>query len=71
MKLNRDDVIENFRDAVLFALDQCAAETFRGAKLPAQPGATDAELPALFKAIDDQAEALAARYGVELVEEAR
>ena len=64
--LNRDDTREVFRLAVLEALDQAARLTFDPARNDA--GATDADLPRLFKAIDAQVEVLAERYQTILVD---
>ena len=61
--LNRDAVTDAFREAVLEALDTTAKEIFFDAKF----GATDADLPRIFKAIDAQIETLCERYGVVLV----
>jgi hypothetical protein len=69
MKRNRTEVLDNFRQAILFALDDQARRNFRGAKLPPQPGAVDDDLPALFQPLDAHVETLAARYGVELTDE--
>jgi hypothetical protein len=63
-------VQEAFRLAILKALDETAAEIFEGFKsLPKRAqGATDAELPELFRAIDAQTNRLCGRYGVVLVD---
>ena len=62
--------LETVRDAfhlrVLEALDLAARETFNPARNDA--GATDADLPRLFRAIDEQVSILADRYGVILRE---
>lgn len=58
---------EAFREAILKALDDTAAELFRGAPtMGRDPGATDSDLPALFAAIDSHALKLAERYGVQV-----
>ena len=65
MTLDRESTIETFRQMVLEALDRAAHETFKPSRNDA--GATDADLPRLFKAIDAQVEALADRYDVVLI----
>lgn len=60
--LKRDDVIEAFRTGLLAALDDIAADAF-GLVGVHHAGATDADLPELFAAIDAHADRLAARYG--------
>lgn len=60
MMLNRDRVLKTFRDHVLNAFDQAAHQTFKPGRNDA--GSIDADLPRLFKAIDDQVEVLALRY---------
>lgn len=62
--MNRDYVQAVFRAKVLEALDAAANETFKPARNDS--GAADADLPRLFKAIDEQVEVLAKRYGVTL-----
>lgn len=67
---NLQDIKDIFRDKVLHALDSAANETFmpvlhaRGKSLRNDSGATDTDLPRLFKAIDEQVEVLAKRYDV-------
>ncbi len=61
---DRDYALEVFRNRVLSALDEAAREIFNPPRNDA--GATDADLPRLFKAIDAQVEALADRYRVVL-----
>ena len=63
--INRERVQEEFRAAVLSALDTAARATFNPPRNDA--GASDADLPRLFKAIDAQIEALADRYDFALV----
>lgn len=72
----RKEVVEAFRDAVLAALDQTALEQFGELEAfqyfaKSGAGSWDQDLPALFKAIDRQAEVLADRYYVVLVEPAK
>lgn len=65
--LSREAFCEAARAAVLKALDTWAKET--GMPLPAgQEGATDADLPALFAAIDAQVDRLIARASVVLLD---
>lgn len=70
--LDRETIIETFRLCVLAALDTAANETFGAAGLVHRndSGATDADLPRLFKAIDAQVDVLAERYGAVLVKPA-
>ena len=65
VQLDRETTLETFRDAVLRALDDAARQTFNPPRNDA--GATDADLPRLFAAIDAQVEALAERYRCALV----
>lgn len=67
--LDREMIVEPFRQKVLAALDAAANETFGQLGLVHRndSGATDADLPRLFKALDAQIDVLAARYGVVLV----
>jgi hypothetical protein len=65
MTYDKELATEIFRNAVLAALDEAAAQIF-GISIPARNsgvGATDADLPALFKTIDAQLERLSVRYG--------
>jgi len=68
-----DDIIAEFRNRVLLALDQAARDTFRDLyhfDMPiGQEGAIDADLPELFKAIDAQVARVAKRLGVILEKE--
>jgi hypothetical protein len=59
---------ESFRRHVLDALDAAARETFNPSRNDA--GASDADLPRLFKAIDAQIEVLAERYCIKLIDAA-
>jgi hypothetical protein len=68
--MNKDDVRDTFRDGLLAALDLLAREVF-GALPAAQgraPGASDADLPALFADIDRHVDRLCERYDVVLVD---
>jgi hypothetical protein len=56
------DVREAFRLAVLDALDTTARRALHADGVHA-PGASDGDLPALFRAIDAHADILTARYG--------
>jgi hypothetical protein len=69
--LDRDTTLEPFRQAVLEALDKTAREVFAHFPLAARndTGATDADLPELFKGIDAQVERLCQRYNAIMVEE--
>lgn len=58
-----DHVREAFRLAVLTALDAMASRALRVTGVHS-PGASDDDLPGLFRAIDAQADRLAVRYGV-------
>jgi hypothetical protein len=59
MLFDRNATIDAFRAAVLNALDKTAAELFNEPQ-----GATDSDLPSLFRAIDAQTENLARRFGI-------
>jgi hypothetical protein len=62
----RDDARDVFRAALLLALDEAARSAFSA---PGRaPGASDADLPRLFRALDEQVETLAERYGIALVD---
>lgn len=66
-KLNFDVAQSKFRDAVLDALDEAAADVFSEYIPPwqaTQAGADDGDLPELFKTIDDHLVKLAERFGV-------
>ena len=66
MTYDKDLATEIFRNAVLEAMDTAAAEIFgHHAKL----GATDGDLPRLFKAIDAQLDVLSERFGHALYED--
>lgn len=69
--MNREALIEHFRLGLLKKLDKLA--TGSGMQIPVQfestPGATDADLPDLFKAIDAHVMKLVERYEVMLLEE--
>lgn len=62
--MNRDDTRDIFHMIVLEAFDKAANQTFK--PLRNDSGATDDDLPRLFKAIDKQVEVLAKRYGITL-----
>ena len=67
MIFDRDATQNAFRDAVLKAFDEIARELF-GNAIPAKypgDGATDADLPRLFKAVYAQVDVLAQRFGIE------
>lgn len=72
-KTNRYDNLEIIRHKVLAALDDGVREIYANVAgrppLTNTPGATDADLPELFKAIDRQADRALARLGIELDEE--
>jgi hypothetical protein len=55
---NQDDAQDTFRRAVLAAMDDAAREIFGGQVL----GATDADLPHFFPALDAQLERLSQRF---------
>jgi hypothetical protein len=63
---DREQVTDIFRQRVLEALDEAARETFDPPGNRA--GATDADLPRLFTAIDAQIDVLAERFGDILIE---
>lgn len=65
-QMNRDYVRDVFREAVLKGLDLATRQTFDPPQTNA--GATDADLPRLFKAIDAQVDRLADRFGVILTD---
>lgn len=67
--LNRETVTETFRQAVLAALDETAATVFRRATGVHDAGASDADLPSLFKAIDEQVTRLGVKYSVDWEED--
>ena len=70
LETRREMVHEVFRLKVLTALDAATWECF-GPKITQNTcGATDADLPRLFKAIDGQADAVAERFGIELTDTA-
>ena len=60
--VNRERVVEEFRRAVLRALDRAADQEFDPPRNDS--GAIDADLPRLFKAIDAQVDVLAKRYHI-------
>ena len=64
--MNRDNTRDIFHLAVLAALDTAARETFNPPRNA--PGASDIDLPRLFRAIDEQVDVLAKRYGVTLID---
>ena len=68
--INRETTIEEFRAAVLAALDETAIDVFGITlfPLPQSPGASDCDLPNLFAAIDGHIETLAERYGFVMVD---
>jgi hypothetical protein len=67
--LDKDTVQDAFRDGILLALDKIAERAFEN--IPTLPrraaGASDADLPELFRTIDAQVERLCARYDIVLV----
>jgi hypothetical protein len=65
--VSRALAVATFRAAFLNALDQSAVAVFAGAPgLGRDPGASDADLSALFATLDPHVERLAQRFGVEL-----
>ena len=66
--LNREDARDTFRQAVLEAMDKAAREIFGPAVTRNDCGATDADLPQLFQALDAQLETVAERFGCTLVD---
>ncbi len=54
------EIEDIFHEEILTALDQAARRTFNPPRNDA--GANDADLPRLFRAIDEQVRVLAARY---------
>lgn len=60
--MTRDDLHEAFRRAALEALDRTAWQVFRRHVTMTSPGATDADLPHIFPAIERQADRLAERF---------
>ena len=68
--MNREKVRDTFRNAILRALDEASQEVFEGfTKLPKRTqGATDGDLPELFRGIDAQIDRLCNRYDVVLVD---
>ena len=70
ISMDKNTVQDAFRDGVLAALDKIARETFFNVPAASHNdvGATDADLPQLFKAIDEQVERLCERFDIVLVE---
>jgi hypothetical protein len=68
--LDKDTIQDAFRDRLLTALDEIARDVFFHVPKAQRndAGASDADLPELFKSIDAQVERLCARYDVVLVE---
>ena len=64
--LNKDKAEEIFRRLVLEAMDAAAYEIFKEHITFTPSGATDADLPAIFKLLDQQLERLAARFDCHL-----
>ena len=64
MTIDASCTIDTFREAILAALDETATKVF-GVTNPS-PGAIDADLADLFRAIDRQVGRLATRYNVTL-----
>ena len=70
MMMNREAARETFRAHILAAMDEVGAAMF--GELPTcgahSQGATDADLPELFKGLDAQLDRLCERYNVALVD---
>ena len=66
---NRGKAIEKFRNAVLIALDEAAADAFELYGIRA-PGADETDLPMLFRVIDTHVERVAKRYDIILTDKA-
>jgi len=60
--LDREEMLNEFRRAVLDALDKAALEHFG----KANGGWHDRDLPALFKALDSHVDKLATRHGCDM-----
>ena len=67
--ISKESTQEIFRSHLLEALDNAASKAFGYDQKITGPGATDAELPELFKTLDVHLEKVAARHGCCLVEE--
>jgi hypothetical protein len=65
MNINIDEATEKFRDKVLEAMDEAAKEIFAPLTNHQKGGigATDEDLPRLFRMLDTQLEILVKRYG--------
>ena len=68
MLVNRDKAIKKFRNAVLIAFDEAAAEVFELHDVRA-PGADPEDLDAIHDFIEDQVERIAERHGITLTDE--
>lgn len=68
VSMDKETVTDTFRDCVLAGLDEAARRCFADFKLNRSPGATDADLPALFSAVDEQIERVCARLDIVLVD---
>ncbi len=67
--LDREIARDVFHLRILRALDEAAREVFDSPRFNLGAGATDRDLPRLFRAIDEQLDILAERYGVTWQEE--
>jgi len=67
MTQDRDEAQTIFRNKVLEAMDAAAWEIFGASIKTNCAGATDADLPRIFPALDEQLDRLAERYGHTLI----
>jgi hypothetical protein len=67
--MDKEAVRTTFYEKVLEGLDEAAHRCFADFKLSDSPGATDADLPALFAAINEQIERICARLDVVLIDD--
>lgn len=67
--ISRENTQETFRDHLLAALDKAAWRVFGYTNSIKDAGATDRDLPELFKALDIHLDKVAARHDCCLVEE--
>lgn len=68
ISMDKETVTDTFREEVLQGLDTAARRCFADFKLNRSPGATDGDLPQLFRALDEQIARICARLDVVLID---